>query len=123
VSCLSWGSFKRHLLPRITSDIPSSIFVQAQQVSKVDRNRNTSSDGICALETFMPFVSVRITRDGVTPQQKARVIAEITETLERVLNKDPKLTHIVIEEVDTDNWGYAGVTTTEYRKQLAEVKS
>jgi len=117
------GSFKRHLLPRITSDIPSSIFVQAQQVSKVDRNRNTSSDGICALETFMPFVSVRITRDGVTPQQKARVIAQITETLERVLNKDRKLTHIVIEEVDTDNWGYAGVTTTEYRKQLAEVKS
>jgi 4-oxalocrotonate tautomerase len=48
------------------------------------------------------------------------VIAEITETLERVLNKSPELTHIVIEEVDTDNWGYAGITTTQYRKQLAE---
>ncbi|MCK1793069.1 tautomerase family protein [Pseudomonas violetae] len=68
----------------------------------------------------MPFVSVRITRDGVTPEQKAQVIAEITETLERVLNKRPDLTHIVIEEVDTDNWGYAGMTTTQYRKQLAE---
>jgi 4-oxalocrotonate tautomerase len=68
----------------------------------------------------MPFVSVRITRDGVTPEQKAQVIAEITETLERVLNKRPDLTHIVIEEVDTDNWGYAGMTTTAYRKQLAE---
>ena len=68
----------------------------------------------------MPFVSVRITRDGVTPEQKAQVIAEITETLERVLNKRPDLTHIVIEEVDTDNWGYAGITTTQYRKQLAE---
>ncbi|CAN7724614.1 MULTISPECIES: tautomerase family protein [Pseudomonas] len=68
----------------------------------------------------MPFVSVRITRDGVTTEQKAQVIAEITETLERVLNKRPDLTHIVIEEVDTDNWGYAGITTTQYRKQLAD---
>ena len=68
----------------------------------------------------MPFVSVRITRDGVTTEQKAQVIAEITGTLERVLNKRPDLTHIVIEEVDTDNWGYAGITTTQYRKQLAE---
>ena len=70
----------------------------------------------------MPFVSVRITRDGVTTEQKAQVIAEITETLERVLNKRPDLTHIVSEEVDTDNWGYAGITTTQYRKQLAEAE-
>ena len=70
----------------------------------------------------MPFVPVRITRDGVTTEQKAQVIAEITETLERVLNKRPDLTHIVIEEVDTDNWGYAGITTTQYRKQLAEAE-
>lgn len=68
----------------------------------------------------MPFVSLRITRDGVTPEQKAQVIAEFTETLKRVLNKRPDLTHIVIEEVHTDNWGHAGVTTTQYRKQLAE---
>jgi len=71
----------------------------------------------------MPFVSVRITRDGVTSEQKAQVIAEITETLERVLNKRPDRTHIAIEEVDTDNWGYAGITTTQYRKQLAEGQS
>ena len=66
----------------------------------------------------MPFVSVRITRDGVTREQKAQVIAEITETLQRVLGKPPELTHIVIEEIDTDNWGYKGITTTEYRKTL-----
>jgi 4-oxalocrotonate tautomerase len=70
----------------------------------------------------MPFISVRITRDGVTKEQKAQVIAEITRTMETVLKKDPHLTHIVIEEVDTDNWGYAGITTTEYRKNLAESK-
>ncbi len=65
----------------------------------------------------MPFVSLRITKDGVSREQKAQVIAEITETLQRVLNKRPELTHIVIEEVDTDNWGVAGMTTTEYRRQ------
>jgi len=65
----------------------------------------------------MPFVNVRITKDGVTREQKAQVIAEITETLQRVLNKDPALAHSVIEEVDTDNWGFAGMTTPEYRKQ------
>ncbi|BDM22109.1 MULTISPECIES: 4-oxalocrotonate tautomerase family protein [Pseudomonas] len=70
----------------------------------------------------MPFISVRITRDGVTREQKAQVIKEITDTMERVLHKDPTLTHIVIEEVDTDNWGYSGITTTAYRKQLAEAK-
>ena len=67
----------------------------------------------------MPYVSLRNTRDGVTSEQKAQVIAEFTETLERVLHKRPDLTHIVIEEVDTDNWGYAGITTTEYRKSQA----
>jgi 4-oxalocrotonate tautomerase len=71
----------------------------------------------------MPFISVRITRDGVTREQKAQVIAEITRTMQTVLDKDPRLTHIVIEEVDTDNWGYAGITTTQYRKELAESKS
>ncbi|AJO79634.1 MULTISPECIES: tautomerase family protein [Pseudomonas] len=68
----------------------------------------------------MPFVNVRITRDGATREQKAQVIREITDTLQRVLNKAPELTHIVIEEVDTDNWGYAGMTTTEYRQRTAE---
>ncbi|MBV4551879.1 4-oxalocrotonate tautomerase family protein [Pseudomonas sp. SWRI102] len=68
----------------------------------------------------MPFVNVRITRDGVTREQKAQVISEITETLQRVLGKDPHLTHIVIEEIGTDNWGYAGITTTEFRSQPKE---
>ena len=68
----------------------------------------------------MPFVNVRITRDGVTREQKAQVIREITETLQRVLNKNPELTHIVIEEVATDNWGFAGITTTEYRQRTAD---
>lgn len=65
----------------------------------------------------MPFVSVRITRDGVTRAQKVQVIKDITESLRRVLGKPPELTHVVIEEIDTDNWGYAGETTTVPRSR------
>ena len=35
----------------------------------------------------MPVVTVRITRDGVTAEQKRQVVAEITQTLQRVLGK------------------------------------
>ena len=66
----------------------------------------------------MPFVSIRITREGNTAEQKAQVIKEVTETLERVLHKTPEWTHITIEEIDTDNWGFGGVTTTALRKRL-----
>ncbi len=64
----------------------------------------------------MPYVNVKITRDGVTREQKAAIIREITDTLVRVLGKRPEHTHIVIDEVDTDNWGFAGMLTTELRK-------
>lgn len=64
----------------------------------------------------MPYVNVRITKDGVTKEQKAQLVAEITDTLVRVLGKKPEHTHIIIDEVETDNWGFAGVLTTEYRK-------
>lgn len=63
----------------------------------------------------MPYVNVKITRDGVTKEQKARIVAEITQTLVTVLGKKPEHTHIVIDEVETDNWGFAGVLTTEWR--------
>jgi len=65
----------------------------------------------------MPYVHVRITRDGVTKEQKAAVVAEITETLVRVLGKQPEHTHVVIEEVDTDNWGFAGELTSVRRQR------
>ena len=64
----------------------------------------------------MPYVNVRITRDGVTAEQKALIVKEITDTLGRVLGKRPEHTHVVIDEVDPENWGYAGMLTTEYRK-------
>jgi 4-oxalocrotonate tautomerase len=68
----------------------------------------------------MPYVNVRITRDGVTAEQKAAIVAEITDTLVRVLGKRPEHTHIVIDEVDPENWGFSGMLTTRYRESLRE---
>jgi len=65
----------------------------------------------------VPDVNVKITNDGVTAELRLLLGAEITDTLVRVLGKKPEHTHIVIDEVDPENWGYAGVLTTEYRKQ------
>ena len=64
----------------------------------------------------MPYVNVRITRDGVTVEQKRRVVEEITRTLVNVLGKRPEHIHVIIDEVEPENWGFAGMLTTEYRK-------
>ncbi len=66
---------------------------------------------------LMPYVNVRITKDGVTNEQKAQIVEEITQTLVRVLGKRPEHTHIIIDEVEPENWGFAGMLTTDYRKQ------
>jgi 4-oxalocrotonate tautomerase len=68
----------------------------------------------------MPYVNVRITKDGVTPEQKATIVKEITDTLVRVLGKRPEHTHVIIDEVDPENWGYAGLLTTEYLERQRE---
>lgn len=65
----------------------------------------------------MPYVNVRILKDGVTKEQKAQVIKEITDTLVRVLNKNPEKTRVVIDEVELDNWGFSGLPTSERRKK------
>ena len=67
----------------------------------------------------MPYVLIQVTREGVTPEQKATLIQGATELLVTTLNKDPATTFVVIEEVDTDNWGVAGVPVTERRKARA----
>lgn len=64
----------------------------------------------------MPFVNIRITREGATPEQKEALIAGATELLQRVLGKDPATTFVIIDEVETDNWGIAGQTVTRRRR-------
>ncbi len=67
----------------------------------------------------MPYVSVRITREGATPEQKAEVIRRVTQVLVDVLNKNPETTVVVIDEVETDNWGIGGATVTMRRERKA----
>lgn len=64
----------------------------------------------------MPYVNIKITREGATPEQKKQLIEGVTQLLVDVLNKNPATTVVVIDEVDTDNWGIGGVPVTELRK-------
>ncbi|MBS4021622.1 MAG: 4-oxalocrotonate tautomerase family protein [Dethiobacter sp.] len=63
----------------------------------------------------MPYVNIRITRDGVTAEQKAQLIKGVTQLLVDVLGKNPQTTMVVIDEVETDNWGLAGESVTVLR--------
>ncbi len=64
----------------------------------------------------MPYVNIKVTNEGVSKQQKSQLIQGVTQLLEAVLNKNPATTVIVIDEVDTDNWGIGGEQVTERRK-------
>jgi 4-oxalocrotonate tautomerase len=65
----------------------------------------------------MPYVNIRIIKDGATAEQKAKVISGVTELLRDVLGKNPQTTFVVIDEVEADNWGIGGETVTQRRRQ------
>jgi len=67
----------------------------------------------------MPYVNIKITREGATAEQKARLIAGVTDLLREVLDKNPATTVVVIDEVDTDNWGIGGESVTVRRRRGA----
>ena len=71
----------------------------------------------------MPYVNIQITREGATPEQKAELIRGATELLVRVLGKNPATTFVIVNEVDTDNWGIAGQTVTALRSGDAAASS
>jgi 4-oxalocrotonate tautomerase len=65
----------------------------------------------------MPFINIKITNEGVTPEKKAELVKGATELLRKVLNKNPETTVVVIDEVETDNWGIGGETVTVRRSR------
>ena len=67
----------------------------------------------------MPIVTIQITREGTTQEQKAALIAGATKLMVDVLDKPPALTFVIIEEVELDNWGVDGVPTPEFRRRAA----
>ncbi|PUB14632.1 4-oxalocrotonate tautomerase family protein [Paenisporosarcina sp. OV554] len=64
----------------------------------------------------MPYVNIKITNENVTPEKKAEIIHGVTQLLVDVLNKNPETTVVVIDEVETDNWGIGGQSVTARRQ-------
>ncbi|MBY3131202.1 MULTISPECIES: tautomerase family protein [Rhizobium] len=78
----------------------------------------------------MPIVTVQVTREGTAPdrssviaEEKAAIIAGVSQVMLDVLNKPLESTYVVIEEIDLDNWGWGGLPTVQYRKKKAEGKA
>ena len=65
----------------------------------------------------MPYVNIKITDENVSQDQKAALISGVTDLLQNVLNKNPATTVVVIDEVNTDNWGIGGEQVTLRRKK------
>ena len=63
----------------------------------------------------MPYINIKITREGATQAQKAELIAGVTDLMVRVLDKSPATTFVVIDEVELADWGIGGLPVDEYR--------
>jgi len=64
----------------------------------------------------MPYINLQITK-GATRDEKQRIVEDFTASLVKHLGKKPEHIHIVIEEIDEENWGFAGMLTDDYRKR------
>jgi 4-oxalocrotonate tautomerase len=64
----------------------------------------------------MPYVNIQITQ-GATRAQKSQLVKEVTDSLVRIMGKKPEHTHIVIQEIAEENWGFMGMLTDDWKKQ------
>lgn len=74
------------------------------------KNRDLISKG-----DYMPYVNVQITK-GASREQKAHIVKDVTDSLVKVLGKKPEHIHIVIQEINEEDWGYAGMLTDDWKK-------
>jgi 4-oxalocrotonate tautomerase len=72
---------------------------------------NTNVEGVANV----PYVNIRITKEGATAEQKAQLIKGVTQLLVDVLGKNPQTTVVTIDEVEKDNWGIGGESITVRR--------
>ena len=63
----------------------------------------------------MPYINIKITDENVTSDQKQALIQGTTQLMVDVLNKNPQTTFVVIDEVNTDNWGIGFDQVTKLR--------
>jgi 4-oxalocrotonate tautomerase len=88
------------------------------------------TDSVQQKEIAMPIVTIQATRGGsgpgrtsVTSEEKAQLIAGVSQLLLDVLHKPLDATFVVIEEVELENWGWGGLPVPEYRKRRGELVS
>jgi 4-oxalocrotonate tautomerase len=65
---------------------------------------------------MMPYVNIQIT-SGATREQKGRLVRDVTASLVRELGKKPEPIHIVIQEIEEENWGFCGLLTDDWKRQ------
>jgi 4-oxalocrotonate tautomerase len=70
----------------------------------------------------MPYINIKITREGATPEQKAELIGGVTDLMVRVLDKSPATTFVVIDEVEMEDWGIGGLPVEKFRAQQPRTK-
>lgn len=66
----------------------------------------------------MPYMNIQITK-GATRSQKAQLVSEVTDSLVRILGKKPEHTHVVIQEIADEDWGFSGLLTDEWKTTQA----
>jgi 4-oxalocrotonate tautomerase len=71
----------------------------------------------------MPYVNIKITREGAKAAQKAELIRGVTKLLVDVLDKNPATTFVVIDEVAMEDWGVGGLPVEEYRASLRAART
>ncbi|MHC4850205.1 MAG: 2-hydroxymuconate tautomerase [Planctomycetota bacterium] len=68
------------------------------------------------MERVMPYVNIQIIR-GATREQKSHLVRDVTNSLVRELGKKPEHIHVVIQEINEEDWGFEGVLTDDWKKR------
>jgi len=82
-----------------------------------NREQNVHDYLIKFEEKDMPYINIKVTDEGVTKEQKRKLIAGATQLMVDILNKNPNSTFVVIDEVNTDNWGVGSEMVTDLRQR------
>ncbi|MDT8364412.1 MAG: 4-oxalocrotonate tautomerase family protein [Nitrosomonas sp.] len=55
----------------------------------------------------MPYINIRLA-GSLSQEQKQKIAAEITDTLERIAHKPRSYTYITFDELPHENWAVGG---------------
>jgi 4-oxalocrotonate tautomerase len=70
----------------------------------------------------MPLINVKLIEDVFTPEQKQRIVRELTDAMVAIEGEAMRpVTWVVVEEVRSGDWGIAGkpLTTQDVRALAA----